>query len=87
MKKITAYRVKSEKKEESSEAAAIIQSKLHDIQAHLHVKLLEVELLCRNQTAVLNSQVILDYLERVDKSLQSSREYFSLDASVKGEEC
>ena len=83
MKKITAYRLKSEKKGNLSEAAAIIQSKLHDIQSHLHVMLLEVELLCRNKTAVLNSQVILDYLERVDKSLQSSRVHFSMDASVR----
>ncbi len=86
MKKITAYRLKSEKKGNLSEAAAIIQSKLHDIQSHLHVVLLEVELLCRNQTAVLNSQLILDYLERVDKSLRSSRVHFSMDASVRREE-
>ncbi len=85
MNKITAYRLKSEKKGNLSEAAAIIQSKLHDIQSHLHVMLLEVELLCRNKTPVLNSQVILNYLERVDKSLQSSRVHFSMDASVKGE--
>ncbi len=86
MKMIWAYRLKSEKKGNLSEAAAIIQSKLHDIQSHLHVMLLEVELLCRNKTAVLNSQVILDYLERVDKSLQSSRVHFSMDASVRREE-
>jgi hypothetical protein len=86
MKKITAYRLKSEKKGNLSEAAAIIQSKLHDIQSHLHVMLLEVELLCLNQTAVFNSQRILNYLERVDKSLQSSCVNFSMDASVKRKE-
>ncbi len=86
MKRITAYHPKSEKKGNLSEAEAIIQSKFHDIQSHLHVMLLEVELRCRNKTAVLNSQVILDYLERVDKSLQSSRVHFSKDASVKKEE-
>ncbi len=85
MKMITAYRLKSEKKRNLSEDAAIIQSKLRDIQSHLHVMLLEVELLCRNKTAVLNSQVIINYLERVDKSLQSSREHFGFDASAKGE--
>jgi len=86
MKMIWAYRLKSEKKGNLSEATAIIQSKLHDIQSHLYVMLLEVELLCRNKTAVLNSQVILDYLERVDKSLQSSRVHFSMDASVRRKE-
>ena len=86
MKKITVYRLKSKKRSNLSEAAAIIQSKLHDIQSHLHVMLLEVELLCRNQTAVLNSQGILNYLERVDKILQSSRVHYSMDASVKKEE-
>ncbi len=86
MKKITAYRLKSEKKGNLSEAAAIIQSKLHDIQSHLHVMLLEVDLLYRKKTSVLNSKVILNYLERVDKSLQSSRVQFSLDASIKREE-
>jgi hypothetical protein len=84
MKKITAHHLKSDKKEKSSEVSAIIHSKLHDIQTRLHVMLLEVELLCRNQTALLNSQLIFDYLERVDESLQSSREHFSLDASIKG---
>ncbi len=86
MKKITAYRLKSEKKGNSSETTPIIQSKLHDIQSHLHVMLLEVELLCQNKTAVLNSQVILNYLERVDKSLQFSRGQFSMDASIRREE-
>ncbi len=85
MKKITAYRLKSEKKGNLSETAPILNSKLHDIQSHLHVMLLEVEFLCRNKTAVLNSQVILNYLKRVDKCLQSSRVRFSMDASVKGE--
>lgn len=85
MNKITSYRLKSEKKGNLGEAAAIIQSKLYDIQSHLHVMLLEVELLCLNQTAVLNSQGILNYLERVDKSLQSSRVNICMDASVKGE--
>jgi len=85
MKKITAYRLKSEKKGNLSEAAPIIQSKLHDIQSHFHVMLLEVDLLCRNKTSVLNSQVILNYLKRVDKSLQSSCVRFSMDASVKRE--
>ncbi len=86
MKKITAYRLKSEKKGNLSEAEAMIQSKLHDIQSHFQVMFLEVELLCLNQTAVLNSQRILNYLERVDKSLQSSCVHFSMDASVKREE-
>ncbi len=86
MKKITAYRLKSKKKGNICETIPIIQSKLHDIQSHLQVMLLEVELLCRNQTAVLNSQLIFNCLERVDKSLQSLREHFSLAASVNGEE-
>ena len=86
MKKITAYRLKSEKKGNLSEAAAIIQSKLHDIQTHLHVMLLEVDLLHRKKTSVLNSKVILNYLERVDKGLQSSRGQFSMDASIRREE-
>ncbi len=87
MKKITAYRLKSEKKGNLSESAAIIQSKLHDIQSHLHVMLLEVDLLYRKKTSVLNSKVILNYLERVDKGLQSSRRQFSMDASIRrGEE-
>jgi hypothetical protein len=86
MKRTTAYRLRGEKKENLSEAAAIIQSKLHDIQSHLQVMLLEMELLCQNQTAVLNSQVILNYLERVDKSLQSSRVHFSMDGNVRREE-
>jgi len=85
MKKKTAYQIMSGKKDKSSEAAAIIHSKFHDIQTHLHVMLLEVELLCRNQTSVLNSQVILNYLERVDKNLQSLRVHFSMDASVSRE--
>ncbi len=85
MKKITAYRLKSEKKGNLSETTPIIQSKLHDIQSHLHLMLLEVDLLCRNKTSVLNSQVILNYLKRVDKSLQSSCVRFSMDASVKRE--
>jgi hypothetical protein len=46
----------------------------------------EKKLLCQNQTAVLNSQVILNYLERVDKSLQSSRVHFSMDGNVRREE-
>ncbi len=86
MKKITAYRLKSEKKGNLSEAAPIIQSKLHDIQSHFHVMLLEVDLLYRKKTSVLNSKVILNYLERVDKSLQSSRVHFSMDASIRREE-
>jgi len=45
-----------------------------------------MDLLSRNQTADLNSQLIFDCLERVDKSLQSLREQFSMAASVKGEE-
>ncbi len=86
MKRITAYHPKSEKMGNLSEDAAIIQSKLHDIQSHLHVMLLEVDLLYRKKTSVLNSKVILNYLERVNKSLQSSRVQFSLDASIKREE-
>ncbi len=86
MKMIWAYRLKSEKKGNLSEAAAIIQSKLHGIQSHLHVMLLEVDRLYREKTSVLNSKVILNYLERVDKSLQSSRVHFSMDASVRREE-
>ena len=86
MKKITADRLKSEKKGNLSEAEAMIQSKLHDIQSHFQVMFLEVELLCLNQTAVLNSQRILNYLERVDKSLQFSCVHFSMNASVKRKE-
>jgi len=86
MKKITAYHPKSEKKEKPNEAEVIIQSKFRDIQNHFHVVLLEMDLLSRNQTADLNSQLIFYCLERVDKSLQSLREQFSLAASVKGEE-
>ena len=86
MKKITVYRLKSKKRSNLSEAAAIIQSKLHDIQSHLHVMLLEVDLLYRKKTSVLNSKVILNYLERVDKGLQSSRGQFSMDASIRREE-
>ncbi len=63
----------------------MIQSKLHDIQSHLQVMFLEVELLCRKKNGVINSKIILNYLKRVDKSLQSSRVRFSMDASIKGE--
>ncbi len=86
LKRIMAYHPKNEKKEKPHEAEAIIHSKFHDIQNNFHVVLLEMELLRRNQTAVLNSQLIFDCLERVDKSLQSLREHFSLAASVNGEE-
>jgi hypothetical protein len=85
MKKITAYHFKSENKGNLSETTPMIQSKLHDIQSHLQVMFLEVELLCRKKTGVLNSKIILNYLKRVDKSLQSSRVRFSMDASIKGE--
>ncbi len=86
MKRVTAYHPKSEKKENPNEAEAIIQSKFNDIQTQFHVVLLEMELLRRNPTAVFNSQFIFDCLERVDKSLQSLREHFSLAASVNGED-
>ncbi len=84
MKKITAYQLKSKKNEKSNEAEAIIYSKFYEIQNHFQVVLLEMDLLCRNQTAVLNPQLISDCLERVDKSSQSLREHFSLAASVNG---
>ncbi len=86
MKRIKAYHPKSEKKEEPKEVEAIIRSKFYDIQNHFQVVLLEMELLRRNQTAVLNSQLIFNCLERVDKSLQVLRERFSLAASVNGED-
>ena len=86
MKKITAYQLMSKKNEKSNGAEAIIHSKFYEIQNHFHVVLLEMDLLRRNQTAVLNSHLILDCLERVDKSLQSLREQISLAASVNGEE-
>ena len=85
MKKITAYRLKSKKNGNICETIPIIQSKLHDIQSHLQVMLLEVELLCQNKTEVPNSQVIINYLERVDKSLQSSYLRFIIDDSVNRE--
>ncbi len=86
MKRTTAYHPKSEKKEEPNEAEAIIHSKFYDAQNHFQVVLLEMDFLRQNQTAVLNSQLIFNCLERINKSLQSLREHFSLAACVNGEE-